>query len=301
MALSLRRRRFARRLAGYATNPVSRRARVLLGREQHHTVAGLPLVLPPEHDLPFYQRRDPTYDAYAEQLVAGLAAGVERMLVVDVGANVGDTAVACLGAAPNVDVVAVEGSSVFASYLRRNTEAYGDRCRVVEAFLGPVTGVTDRGYIATGASTGRFASNAETGQAVDDFVSPEELLDLAGDGYDEVTWKSDIDGLDIHMLVQHWKVIDGRCDTLWFEFDPASTLGDRDDPARLVELLAASGRKVAAYDNLGRRIVTLEGGRAVATGLSSLVGWLQDQRQGHVAVPYLDLWAFSADSQRATQ
>jgi FkbM family methyltransferase len=301
MTWSLRRRRFAARLAGYATNPLARRARVLLNREQHHTVSGLPLVLPPEHDLPFYQRRDPTYDAYAEHLVADLASRAARMLVIDVGANVGDTAVACLGAAPNVDVVAVEGAPAFASYLRRNTAAYGDRCRVVESFLGPIAGVTDRGYIDTGASTGRFASTSEVGQAVDDFVSPEALLDMAGEGYDEVTWKSDIDGLDIHVLVQHWEVIDGRCDTLWFEFDPASTLGDQHDVERLVELLAASGREVAAYDNLGRRIVTLEPGRAVATGLSSLVAWLREQREGHVAVPYLDLWAFAAGSHRATQ
>lgn len=289
-----------RRLVGYATNPVARKVRVLLHREQHHVVAGLPLVLPPDHDLPFYQRRDVTYDAYAEVLVAELAAGAERMLVIDLGANVGDTAVACLGAAPNVDVIAVEGSPSFFPWLQRNTEAYGDRCRVVPSFVGPIAGVTDRGYIATGSSTGRFASKAEKGEAVDDFVTPAELLDGV-DGYDQVTWKSDIDGLDIHVLVQHWDVIDSHCDTLWFEFDPPSTLGDRDDIGRLIDLLAASGRTVEAYDNLGRRIVTLAAGAAVATGLRSLEGWLDEQRSGHITVPYLDLWAFSPDSQRATQ
>ena len=190
-----------RRLAGYATNPAARRTRMMLHREQHHVVAGQPLVLPPDHDLPFYQRRDPTYDAYAVTLVAELAAGAERMLVVDLGANVGDTAVACLGAAPNVDVVAVEGLPFFATYLRRNTEAYGDRCRVVESFVGPVAGVTERGFITTGTSTGRFARGVESGEPVEAFVSPEDLL-ADVDDYDQVTWKSDIDGLDIHVLVQ---------------------------------------------------------------------------------------------------
>ncbi len=212
--------------------------------------------------------------------------------MIDLGANVGDTAVACLGAAPNVDVIAVEGLPAFATYLRRNTAAYGDRCRVVESFVGPVAGVTDRGFITTGSSTGRFANKVEKGEAVDDFVTPEELL-AGTDGYDQVTWKSDIDGLDIHVLVQHWDAIDSGCDTLWFEFDPPSTLGDRDDIGRLIDLLADSGRTVEAYDNLGRRIVTLEPGRAVGTGLRSLEGWLNVQRWGHITVPYLDLWAFS--------
>jgi FkbM family methyltransferase len=287
---SLRRRRFARRLAGYATNPLARKARVTLRREQHHTVSGLPLTLPPDHDLPFYQRRDPTYDAYAEHLVAALAARAQRMLVIDLGANVGDTAVACLGAAPNVDVVSVEGSATFLPWLRRNTAPYGDRCRVVPRFVGPVTGITDRGFVMTG-STGRFARGTEEGARVADFVTPEDLLADA-DGYDEVTWKSDIDGLDIHVLVEHWQVIDSRCDTLWFEFDPPATLGDPADVDRLTDLLAASGRTLDVYDNLGRRLVRLLPGEAVATGLRSLAGWLREQRDGHLAVPYLDVWAY---------
>jgi hypothetical protein len=171
-------------------------------------------------------------------------------------------------------------------------------------FVGPVASVTDRGYITTGSSTGRFANQIESGETVDSFVSPEELL-ADVDRYDQVTWKSDIDGLDIHVLVEHWDVIDSRCDTLWFEFDPPSTLGNPGDVRRLIDLLAASGREVAAYDNLGRRIVTLEAGPAVGTGLRSLVEWLREQRSGHITVPYLDLWAFSANSsgssQRATQ
>ncbi len=300
VALNWRRRRFLNRLAGYATNPLHRRLRVALHREQHHTVSGLPLVLPPEHDLPFYQRRDSTYDAYAEHVVAGLAARAERLLVIDIGANVGDTAVTCLGAGPNIDVIAVEGLPAFVSYLRRNTAAYGDRCRVVDAFLGPIAGLTDRGFVTTGSSTGRFASTSEEGTPVEAFVSPQELLATA-DQYDQVIWKSDIDGLDIHVLVEHWAVIDKGADTLWFEFDPASTLGDRADTGRLIELLAASGRRVAAYDNLGRQMVTLEPGDSVGSGLTSLVGWLHEQREGHVVVPYLDLWAFASASQRTTQ
>jgi FkbM family methyltransferase len=300
VALNRRRRQFLNRLAGYATNPLRRTLRVALHREQHHTVSGLPLVLPPEHDLPFYQRRDPTYDAYAEHVVAGLAARAERVLVIDIGANVGDTAVACLGAGPNIDVIAVEGLPAFVNYLRRNTAAYGDRCRVVDAFLGPIAGATDRGFITTGSSTGRFASTSEEGTLVERFVSPKELLATA-DQYHEVVWKSDIDGLDIHVLVEHWDVIDEGADTLWFEFDPASTLGDKEDIGRLIGLMAASGRRVVAYDNLGRQMVTLEPGDPVASGLASLVSWLREQREGHVVVPYLDLWAFSSESQRTTQ
>ena len=122
MALNLRKKRFLARLAGYGTNPARRKLRVALGREQTHQIGGHDVVLPPSHDLPFYQRRDPTYDSYAIPVLAHLAASTSRMMVVDLGANVGDTAVAALSAADNIDVIAVEGDDTFLSYLRRNVE-----------------------------------------------------------------------------------------------------------------------------------------------------------------------------------
>ena len=120
MALSVRKKRYLARLAGYAVNPVARRSRRALGREQTLVIGDHTLVLPPEHDLPFYQRRDPTYDAYAIEVLAGIAGAAGRTLVVDLGANVGDTALAALAASPLIDVTAVEGDPRFVTYLRRN-------------------------------------------------------------------------------------------------------------------------------------------------------------------------------------
>ncbi|RKQ36838.1 hypothetical protein C1C97_004315 [Kocuria tytonis] len=67
-------------MLGYVINPVGVRWRTWRGREQHHTIGSVEIVLPPEHDLPFYQRRDPTYDAYAIGHLARLAAG-DRVVV----------------------------------------------------------------------------------------------------------------------------------------------------------------------------------------------------------------------------
>ncbi|MBS2936475.1 hypothetical protein KDN32_01815 [Nocardioides sp. J2M5] len=150
---SMRKRRFISRMAGYGLNPVRRRWRVVRGQEQSHVIGGHPVLLPPGHDLPFYQRRDPTYDTYAGAVLRELAEPVERMFVVDVGANVGDTAVEVLAAAPNIEVVAVEGDAGFASYARHNLEQFGPRGRVLEGFVGPVgSRVHFRANDSTGAS-----------------------------------------------------------------------------------------------------------------------------------------------------
>ena len=287
VALSMRKRRFVRRMAGYGTNPVQRRWREARDQEQHHVIAGHPVVLPPGHDLPYYQRRDPTYDAYAGAVMAEIAGGVGRVLVIDVGANVGDTTVEALGAAPNVDLVAIEGDPSFASYARRNLAQFGDRARVVEGFVGPVG---SRVHFRANASTGGFQGSAADGTEVTEWVTPDALLADAG-SFDEVVWKSDIDGFDVHVLVRHWDVISSACQTLWFEYDPVGTLGDPQDLATLIELLGDSGRTLRVFDNLGREMVRLLPGEGVRQGLTVLSTWLAQQREGHVTVPYVDIWA----------
>lgn len=298
MHISQAKKRYVRRLAGYAINPVVSKARSRLGREQDYVIGGHPVILPPEHNLPFYQRRDPTYDRYAEHLVAELASTHPRLRVIDLGANVGDTAVAMLTAAPGIEVVAVEGSPRFAAYLRRNVEAFGTRATVHERFVGPIGGSSVT--FKTGGSTGGFQTT-ETGGEIEtveaqeiSWISPSELL--ADDGsYDASLWKSDIDGFDIHVLVAHWDAITSACEVLWFEYDPAGTLGDKHDVARLLDLIGSSSRRVVVYDNLGRRMVELPPSAAVRPALEALTAWLVEQRHGHLAVPYLDVWAYDDD------
>lgn len=287
VTLNVRKRMFIRRLAGYGINPVQRRWRVMRDHQQAHLIGGHPVVLPPGHDLPFYQRRDPTYDAYAGAVLRDLASQVARMLVIDVGANVGDTAVEVLAAAPNIEVIAIEGDAHFASYARRNIDQFDGRGRVVEGFVGPVGSQV---HFRANDSTGGFQGNADDGSEVTEWITPSMLLEDAA-SFDEVVWKSDIDGFDVHVLVEHWDAISSACRTLWFEFDPAGTLGDREDITTLIDQITDSGREVRVFDNLGRELVRLPSGEAVRTGLTSITQWLLEQREGYMAVPYVDVWA----------
>ena len=45
------------------------------------------------------------------------------------------------------------------------------------------------------------------------------------------------------------------------------------------------------FDNLGREMVRLLPGEGVRQGLTVLSTWLAQQREGHVTVPYVDIWA----------
>lgn len=246
-------------------------------------------MLPPEHNLPFYQHRDPSYDAYAEELLAWLSP--REVTLVDVGANVGDTAVAALSSGSHVRVRSVEGHPPFVSYLRRNVSQFGSRAEVVDRFVGPVAGMNG---FAEGNGTGHLtADSGLSGSAPHRWVTPGELL--VGIDTDIVIWKSDLDGLDIHVLVEHWQTIVTRCSVLWFEFDPQAMLGDPGDLERLVELISSSGLSLRIYDNLGRPMVRVPAGRPAADALLDLADWLEQQRWGHVSTPYCDVWAVTED------
>lgn len=288
MALTVRKKRFIRRMLGYATNPAQVRWRVRRGLEQHYSIGGVEIALPPDHNLPFYQRRDPTYDAYAIDLLSHLAAGDQHVTVIDVGANVGDTAAAVLASHPLISVISVEGDPTFTGYLRRNVASHRERAVVVEGFVGPVGAKSS--YVRAGSTGGFQQCGPDDGTPVKDWVSPESLLAMAPPE-DLVVWKSDIDGFDIHVLVDHWDPIDARCDVVWFEYDSPRTLGDPDDDERLIHALAESGRALLVHDNLGRRMVELPPGGAA--GLRTLSRWLHEQIEGHLVVPYLDIWAVS--------
>ncbi|USQ76602.1 hypothetical protein [Ornithinimicrobium cryptoxanthini] len=286
MVLSVAKRRYIRRLAGYGTNPVRRRVREVFNREQTYTIGGVQVALPPGHDLPFYQRRDPTYDTYAQDLLRTLASDVEELLVIDLGANVGDTAVTALTSADNISVVAVEGNPKFVPFLRRNTVSFGDRCRTVDGFVGPVG---EFSYYQSSATTGGFSDSGGGGSAVDAWISPTDLL-ADSEQFGRVVWKSDTDGFDFAIAVQHWDTIIGRCDSLWLEWDPASAIVDQDDVALLTELLSGTGHATRVFDNLGREMVHLPAGEPTRAGLQSLSHWLRTQRTSHLAVPYVDIW-----------
>lgn len=292
MRLNAQKKHFIRRMAGYATNPVQSKIRTVLGREQHLDVDGIPIVLPPDHDLPFYQRRDPTYDAYAITLLAQLASAFP-VTVVDVGANVGDTAAAVLASAPGTEVISVEGDARFVDYLRRNMAPYPDRARVVDRFVGPVG--TQAVYSRTGTTGGFNTVGSSGSQQVADWVTPADLLAMVAPDR-TVVWKSDIDGFDIHVLTGHWSTVVERSAVVWFEYDPARTLGDPADIPRLIELISQSGRTTLVHDNLGRLITRLEPGRHQTAALHALTDWLLEQRSGFVTVPYLDLWLLTPEA-----
>lgn len=257
--------------------------RVWAHRDQQYAIAGFPVTLPPGHRLPWYQDIHPTYDRYAAEVLREVCAESSRPLLVDVGANVGDTALLALRAVPPIHVLAVEGDPYFLGYLRRNTAQVVGRVTVIPAFVQ--AGDRDRLEYRTDGSTGGFVRSA-SGVATPG-ISAAELLQQT-DGHDLVIWKSDTDGLDVTLLIENWDSITDRCSVLWFELHPGLDVDRGRRVPDLVDLLRGIEGTLTIFDNLGQRMLSGPAS-CVAPQLTELDAWLRGTA-GRGAPPYVDVW-----------
>ena len=250
-------------LAGRARLKAAIEARRLLVRLGdplvRHRIGGVELELPLSHELPFYQRDHPLYDRQLGVLAAELGGPV-----VDVGANVGDSA-AAIRAESDVPILCVEGDPTFFALLARNARAIG-AVELEQAFVeGP-----ERGGVERGAGTARVVEGAEPlaskplAQILDEhpaFARPALI-------------KLDTDGMDVPILLANLPLLARLRPVLFFEYDPAAGASPE-----VFERLREAGYGTADwYENTGGHVGTLQ-----------LPEHLHDRYVGHRSARYADV------------
>lgn len=181
---------------------------------------GIPCLLPGSHALPVYQGLFPQYDTLMSRLVAFLKGRKPKpLVVVDIGANVGDTAMPVL-AEEGTFLVAVEGEAQYLPFLRHNLSAFTDRSYIVDRFVGKSSGVRYKTVVQAG--TARLERADEDAAAHDDslFVGLDGALTEAGVERLDLL-KVDTDGFDTKILRESEPVLRAHLPVILFEFDPA--------------------------------------------------------------------------------
>ena len=197
-----------------------------------------------------FARARPTYGQNLVALAQGLQrAGGGPLPVLDIGANVGDSASQIM-AGTDARVLCVEADPYWAGYLRRNVG--GDaRATIVEVLLTAGEGGGAGARPVRRGGTTRFVEQAGAGDLP--ALSVAQLRDLHP-AFDRCRLvKSDTDGFDTTLVPAMAEVWKDRPPVLFFEFDPglARLAGDR-DPNQLWEQLSVLGyRRLAIWDNAG--------------------------------------------------
>lgn len=248
-----------------------------------HRLDGAELLLPASHTLPIFQTFFPDYDRALPRLVSYLSERGKELVVIDIGANVGDTAIALLQN-PDVFVIAVDGNPAFTAYLRENLKNYPDRSFVAEAFVGD-SGQSQMA-IENSGGTAKLVPSASGGGV--EFRSLSAILADAGKSEIGLI-KIDTDGFDIAVIKSSLDLIKAASAPLFFEFDPALFLPNSPDGWSIFETLADLGYDGGiVYLNTGQYLRTIN--IAEQSAISDLKAFLASAE----AQTYLDIMLFKS-------
>jgi len=210
-------------------------------------VRNLTLTMPLSHALPIYAHDDPEYDAAIVRLVESVMQFRGHCAVIDIGANIGDTARAILEV-PDARVLCIEGNTTFGEFISNNLAGFEGRYIWLAAYAGNQSAVK-HAHSVMQAGTARLVENAEAPEVrmvslslavqLANFPAP-DLVKIDTDGYDSIILRDELSFLIAHRPV------------LFFEFDPALFRAIDPDGHSVVDRLAAFGyRHGLAYSNHG--------------------------------------------------
>lgn len=155
-----------------------------MGSTRHYTIDSQQVVLPKAHRLPQFQAAHPLYDRFLPFLCRDIPADE---WAIDVGANVGDTAVAMLQAG-RCRLLCVEAEPTFFSYLEQNTADFRSRAVCLNAMVGTgaFSGALDVTEMSSRLNANGSGLQARTLDAIAAScgAEPVALLKVDTDGYD---------------------------------------------------------------------------------------------------------------------
>lgn len=240
--------------------------RLFKDRTVRRNVQGTELYLPWSHRLPDYVRARPEYG----QDLVGLAQALERrrdpadapMGVLDVGANVGDSAAQILDGTSAARVLCVEADPYYLTYLHKNVGGT-PRAVIEEVLLTPNDDTWSGGATAVrkGGTTHFVESEEHESMPT---LSVGKLREKHPDFAGLRLVKSDTDGWDttlVPAIAQEWADVGP---VLHFEFDPGLTREVAGvDPNAVWDALGEIGySQVAVWDNGGGPLGQLALGEA---------------------------------------
>lgn len=209
------------------------------------------LLAPSDHRLDTYRNDNPLYDRRLPLLTKLIGTAEPDKVIIDVGANIGDTVVLCRMAGCCAEIIAIEPSEQYFSFLEANKKAlphFFQRVRTIRAFIGPpgtvLSLIENKGTasVLPNRTDGDFIAGTLSNTPVVSLEnitnSPVSLVKIDTDGYDSIILSSSIDFLKLNKPI------------LWVEVD----IDDASEEHCWLEILsnlAESYQYICAFDNFG--------------------------------------------------
>lgn len=240
------------------------------------------LKLPLSHELPFYRRSHPTYAVNLGRISRAVSRKYPELTVIDVGANVGDSAaILCNYGASRI--LCVEGESDFFKLLAENTRHLCD-LELEQTFVGASGDHIASIYSHAGNAEVRLGSAPGTAKlcTLSDVIARHPRFSAAK------LLKLDAEGFDCRIIAVEKELLWRTRPVLFFEYYPTCCEETGRAAFPVFSQLAALGySRLLIYQNQGRYSKALEFGQ---------INELMDLHEFLVKVGgYCDIVAFHAE------
>lgn len=245
--------------------------------------------LPAGHPLPLNQRQHKLYDRFLPHLATYLN---KADLIVDVGANVGDTAASMLDANPELEFICIEPDDLFFSYLNKNVETIrhhfsSSKIDTLKQLVGKsITNVTLVGAIGTRHSVKVYDNGIRSIQ-----------LDTILAGYLKKPRliKCDVDGFDWDVLESASNTLQTNSAIIFFECEYTQL----SQVARFKEVISSMDeygyRHWQVFDNFGNFLLKTDDTNQIFSLMNYV--WRQNFRGSSRTIWYFDLLACKSDEE----
>ncbi len=235
-----------------------------------------------------FQRVWQRYDKPIVDICSAMLKHKREISVIDIGANVGDTA-AAICYERNAQVLAIEGNPAFLPYLRHNVGQIGPSVTVEECFIGN-SGETVTVKTSTNPGTASVSITSSESEQSFSVKSIEEITSIHPFFSNPDLVKIDTDGSDFPIIAAMKSWLQARLPTLFFEFDPSFSPTGVEDGLNAIHQLSEIGYKhFIVFDNYGNPLCEIESD--YLRRFEELCNWLESHRKYGARICYLDVLA----------
>ena len=240
-----------------------------------------------DHRLPYYQNSHPFYDKFLPHLVQYLP---KNSLVIDVGANVGDTLVGMLAHNDQLHYLCIEASDHFFSDLKKNINSLRTQnselnISIVNEFVGKnITNISLDGKDGTKHAAAVGDIKAKTMISI--------LSELGLESLSLSLLKTDVDGFDWDVISASYEVLSHK-PYVYFECEYFNLEQLASYEKLFSEMISKGYSKFAFFDNFGQFILSTE----KLTEIKDLLYYVKRQNffKSSRTYYYYDVLAFSSD------
>lgn len=273
---------------------IKKRRKFLKNRQ--YKIGQYEITLPLGHKLDSYQSKFKNYDKKLPEIARLVEIKYGAMSIVDIGANVGDSA-AALRDSCKAALICIEGNPVYLSVLEANLSNLPGVVRLVKKFIGEEL-LEAVGKIISVDGTARIErsdvhDSNDFQQTTLNFTTYKEIADTNADLPEIRLVKTDTDGFDFKIILGSIAEISKTLPILFIEFDPSfSPLNQKDEALIAVNALIFAGYShYVIYDNFGNYLISFS--ESVNERFSDLFCFLYQSRHFGGGVFYLDVCCFS--------